>query len=107
MLKTALTMLIAGGLALAALGQAQDASGRSASGGKVNDEGAKVDRTAAYYHYALAHYYAQMALTSQEANRAEYRDKATEHYEAAIKADPAAPRPRRPIPLPILRPLPR
>jgi hypothetical protein len=49
----------------------------------------KVDRATAYYHYSLAHFYAKKALSGDADG--EYRNKAIEHYQAAIKADPHTP----------------
>lgn len=46
------------------------------------------DRAAAYYNFAMAHLYRELA--GMYGNRSEYVDKAIEHYRAAIKADPAA-----------------
>jgi len=44
------------------------------------------DRATAYYNYAMAHMYEELA--QQFGNRGEYLNKAIEHYRAAIKADP-------------------
>jgi tetratricopeptide (TPR) repeat protein len=49
---------------------------------------ANVDHASAYYHYALAHMYAEMAGTYR--NRADYVNLAIENYKEAIKADPDA-----------------
>jgi tetratricopeptide (TPR) repeat protein len=46
----------------------------------------KVDRAAAYYHYTLAHMYAEQA--GMYGNRGDYVNKAIENYKEAIKADP-------------------
>lgn len=46
-----------------------------------------VDHASAYYHYALAHMYAEMAA---EPGGREYIDRAVENYKAALKADPTA-----------------
>jgi tetratricopeptide (TPR) repeat protein len=46
------------------------------------------DHSSAYYHYALAHIYAELA---GEPGGHEYIDKALENYKAALKADPASP----------------
>ena len=51
-------------------------------------EQAKVDKADAYYHFALAHYYAE--FLSQNGNRADALNKAIDNYKAAIKADPSA-----------------
>ncbi len=48
------------------------------------------DRATAYYHFTLAHMYAQMAATSFGRNR-EYLDKAVENHRLAVAADPSAP----------------
>lgn len=49
----------------------------------------KVDRGAAYYNFAMAHMYSELA--QQYGNRGEYLNKAIEHYRLAIKADPSSP----------------
>lgn len=49
----------------------------------------KVDKASAYYHYTLAHMYAELA--SAYGNRGDYLNKAIENYKEAIKADPATP----------------
>jgi hypothetical protein len=48
------------------------------------------DRAAAYYHYTLAHMYAEMAATSFGRNR-EYLEKAVENHKLALQADPSTP----------------
>jgi tetratricopeptide (TPR) repeat protein len=53
-----------------------------------NPAGAKTDRAAAYYHYALGHLYAE--LSAAYGNRSEYVDNAIENFRAALKADPKA-----------------
>ncbi len=52
-------------------------------------QASKVDHASAYYHYALAHMYAEMA--EMPGNRAENLNKAIENYKAAIQADPTSP----------------
>src|SRR5882724_11226029 len=47
------------------------------------------DRATAYYHYTLAHMYAELAGAST--NRTDYVNNAIENYKAAIKADPNSP----------------
>lgn len=49
----------------------------------------KPDKASAYYHYTLAHMYAELA--SAYGNRNDYLNKAIENYKEAIKADPTAP----------------
>src|ERR1700722_6161304 len=49
----------------------------------------KTDKASSYYHYALAHMYAELA--SQYGVRGGYLDKAIENYKAAIAADPDSP----------------
>ena len=78
MLRTAIAIFMIGGMAW---GQEQNDTSRSAD---------KVDRASSYYHYALAHLYAEMAATTQSRNR-EYETKAVENYRAAVKADPQTP----------------
>jgi hypothetical protein len=72
-------MFLIGGMAT--WGQAQN----DTSGGAD-----KVDRATAYYHYTLAHMYAEMATASGGRNR-EYVNKSVENYKAAAKADPQTP----------------
>lgn len=48
----------------------------------------KVDKAAAYYHYALGHLYAE--LSAAYGNRSEYVESAIENFRAALKADPKA-----------------
>ena len=70
-------MLTLGGMA--AWGQAQNDNSDGAS---------KVDRADAYYHYAIAHRYAERAAASGSQADA---DKAMENFKAAVKADPSIP----------------
>ena len=63
------------------------AAGAAASSSQAPDSA--VDRGAAYYNFAMAHMYAELA--QQYGNRGEYLNKAIEHYRAAIKADPNSP----------------
>ena len=49
--------------------------------------GEKVDHASAYYHYAMAHIYAELA---GEPGGREYIDKALENYKEALKADPTS-----------------
>ena len=46
----------------------------------------KIDKAAAYYHFTLAHYYAESL--AQNGNRGDTLSKAIENYKLAIKADP-------------------
>ena len=48
----------------------------------------KIDKAAAYYHFTLAHYYAESL--AQNGNRGDTLSKAIENYKLAIKADPTA-----------------
>lgn len=82
MLRTVLVVLIIGGIA--ARGQTQ--KNTPAVAAKTE----RVDKAAAYYYYAVAHMYAEMAATSSDRNP-EYASKAAENYKAAVKADPKAP----------------
>jgi hypothetical protein len=79
MLRTALVMFLAGGLAAFAQTQKDASAGAD-----------KVDHAAAYYHYTVAHMYAEMAASSGGRNR-EYMNKSIENYKAAVKADPNTP----------------
>jgi tetratricopeptide (TPR) repeat protein len=47
------------------------------------------DRASAYYHYTLAHMYAELA--GAYGNRGDYVNQAIDNYKQAIKADPSAP----------------
>lgn len=49
----------------------------------------KIDRAAAYYHYALAHMYAEMA--EMPGGRNDNLTKAIDNYKLAIQADPTTP----------------
>ena len=49
---------------------------------------AKIDKASSYYHYALAHMYAEQA--SMFGNRGDFVNKAIENYKEAIKADSSA-----------------
>ena len=55
----------------------------------ARDTKPNVDRASAYYHYTLAHMYAEMAATP--GNTREYLNKSIENYKEAIKADPTTP----------------
>src|ERR1043166_4891900 len=46
------------------------------------------DKAAAYYNFAMGHLYSEMAAAY--GNRGEYLNKAIEHYQTALKLDPAA-----------------
>ncbi len=66
------------------------ALGASAWAQTPADTGAnKTDKAAAYYHYALAHMYAEMA--GMPGTRNDYLNKAIDNYKEAIKADPETP----------------
>lgn len=77
MVKTAWTILAVTGLA--AFGQTPAAT----------DAKPKVDKASSYYHYALAHMYAELASTYGA--RGGYLDKAIDNYKEAIAADPDSP----------------
>jgi predicted Zn-dependent protease len=57
--------------------------------GQGNAPVSSADRATAYYHYTLAHMYAELAGAST--NRTEYVNNAIENYKAALKADPSSP----------------
>ena len=48
----------------------------------------KTDHASSYYHYTVAHMYAELA--SAYRNRTDYVNQAIDHYKEAIKADPSA-----------------
>jgi tetratricopeptide (TPR) repeat protein len=54
----------------------------------ANGTAPQADRAAAYYHYALAHSYEEMATTY---GRPEYATRAIEEYKLALNADPESP----------------
>ena len=60
--------------------------GSGACWGQGNAPVSSAERTTAYYHYTLAHMYAELA--GNTTNRADYVNRAIENYKAAIKADP-------------------
>jgi tetratricopeptide (TPR) repeat protein len=66
------------------------AIGAAAWGQTPADAGTKkIDQASAYYHYALAHMYAELA--GMPGSRNENLNKAIENYKEAIKADPTTP----------------
>ena len=79
MFRIALAVCLAG--CISASGQAQKDTSAPAE---------KIDRATAYYHYTLAHMYAEMAAASGSHNR-EYMNKSIENYKMAVKADPHTP----------------
>ncbi len=71
-------------------------SGSVAASGQAQSSAAApgnpTDRGSAYYYYALAHMYAELAgAYSNRSEAASYVNKAIESYKAAIKADPKTP----------------
>ena len=60
--------------------------GSGACWGQGNAPVSSAERTTAYYHYTLAHMYAELA--GNTTNRADYVNRAIENNKAAIKADP-------------------
>ncbi len=58
-----------------------------AQGGPAAQSSAAEEHATSYYHYALAHMYAEMA--GSQGSR-DYLDRAIENYKLAIKADPSA-----------------
>jgi len=60
----------------------------NAAAGDKSASADPVDRASAYYHYALAHIYAEMA---SEPGGREYVDKALANYKDALKSDPNSP----------------
>lgn len=72
------TSIVVVGLAVALAGSAQTS----------NSEPEQDNRASAYYNFAMAHMYSELAATY--GYRSEYVTKAIEHYKAALKADPGA-----------------
>jgi len=62
--------------------------GSSALQAQTGAAAPKIDKSSAYYHYTLAHMYAEQA--SMYGNRGDYVNKAIDNYKEAIKADPTA-----------------
>ena len=62
--------------------------GSSALQAQTGGAAPKVDKASAYYHYTLAHMYAEQA--SMYGKRGDYVNKAVDNYKEAIKADPTA-----------------
>jgi hypothetical protein len=84
MMKIAFAILMLGGIT--AWGQAQkDVSGTPP---KPPGSAQKIDRAEAYYHFVLAHMYADEAAFGGNQESAK---KAAEHFQAAVKADPNMP----------------
>lgn len=67
------------------LAWSQNAPGGAAQA--ANTPAADVDHASAYYHYAMAHMYAEMAA---EPGGREYIDRAVDNYKQALKADPGS-----------------
>src|SRR5262245_38300273 len=84
MLKIALVLVLS---SMACWGQAPK---EASSGAEKTEKTEKVDNATAYYHYMVAHLYAEMAVNSGDRN-SEYEEKAAESLKAALKADPQAP----------------
>lgn len=81
-----LNVVVIGAVA-AALFEATPARAQSPAKGAA--AGAKADAASAYYHYTLAHMYADQA--GLYGNRGDYVNRAIENYKEAIKADPSSP----------------
>jgi len=77
-MRKALLTVIVGITSVALQGQQPGAAGGQAP---------PVDRASAYYHYALAHMYAEQAASL--GNRGDFVNRAIENYKEAMKADPA------------------
>ncbi len=75
-------------VALAGLVCVSSAACFAQSAGQSSKAAPKADRASAYYHYALAHMYADQA--GIYGNRGDYVNKAIENYKEAIKADPSS-----------------
>ena len=74
-------------MAMAVAAAAQTSSSASADSRPPQSSPRKVDKAAAYYHYALAHMYEE-EITAY--GRSELTTKAIEEYRAAIEADPSS-----------------
>ncbi|WP_251106525.1 tetratricopeptide repeat protein [Alloacidobacterium dinghuense] len=83
-------LLVVATLALATVCCQQTyAQSKTPAPGATDDKGAQpTDRSSAYYHYALAHSYEEMATTY---GRPDYATRAIEEYKLALNADPESP----------------
>jgi hypothetical protein len=86
MLRTGLAIFLIAGASAWGQGQS-DAGGATNNADKASADKTAVDKASAYYHYAVAHLYTQMA-TASGGHNSEYVNLAINHYQAAIKADP-------------------
>src|SRR5215831_7952388 len=76
------------GVASAAVAQVNPAPNSSQPDAKTTPSSArKIDKSAAYYHYTLAHMYEEMVTAY---GRSDLATKATEEYRLAIEADPSS-----------------
>src|ERR1700745_3168105 len=74
-------------LGVATLAAAQTTESKPAASDAGQPAPRKVDKAAAYYHYTLAHMYAEMVPAY---GRSDLALKATEEYRLAIEADPSS-----------------
>jgi tetratricopeptide (TPR) repeat protein len=79
------TLALAAACCLPTYAQTKTPAVQAASDAKVVPTG---DRASAYYHYALAHSYEEMATTY---GRPDYATRAIEEYKLALNADPESP----------------
>jgi tetratricopeptide (TPR) repeat protein len=79
------TLALAAACCLPTYAQTKTPAVQAASDAKVAPTG---DRASAYYHYALAHSYEEMATTY---GRPDYATRAIEEYKLALNADPESP----------------
>jgi tetratricopeptide (TPR) repeat protein len=71
----------------AAAGQSAPAKPSTSTPGNSTPDAKKPDRSAAYYHFGLAHMYEEMATNY---GRPEYATRAIEEYKLALDADPGS-----------------
>src|ERR1700745_2189804 len=74
-------------LGVATLAAAQTTESKPAASKTAPSSSRKVDKSAAYYHYTMAHMYEEMVTAY---GRSDLALKATEEYRLAIEADPSS-----------------
>jgi tetratricopeptide (TPR) repeat protein len=82
-----LRLLLLTSLAAAAVAQTTPAADANQDAKAAQSSPRKVDKSAAYYHYTLAHMYEEMVTAY---GRSDLAVKATEEYRLAIEADPSS-----------------
>jgi len=87
MIKIFRVFIVFGATAVALAQTSPSASASAAQDAQSSSAPRKVDKSAAYYHYTLAHMYEEMVTAY---GRSDLALKATEEYRLAIEADPSS-----------------